>query len=107
MYSLGTVQPRISSGADPVQVTGAPTGHSRRHGLSLDNALFPFLHPGGCGAYDPADSLSTLLKQRIQQLFSPFTLCKEYLLVMFRVNPQLKCAVLVCKCTIVQKRNVV
>jgi hypothetical protein len=32
---------------------------------------------------------------------------KEYLLVMFQVNPQLKCAVLVCKCTIVQKRNVV
>jgi hypothetical protein len=52
----------------------------------LDNALFPFLHPGGVGAFKTGDSLSTLLRQRMQQLFSPFTMVKEYLLVMFQVG---------------------
>ena len=47
-------------------------GFSRTHKLSIDAALFPFLHTGGKGAFKTGDSLEGLLSQRIQQL-SPFT----------------------------------
>ena len=52
----------------------------------MDTCLFPFLHARGLGGYRPGDDLYALLKHRIQQLWSPFTLCKEYLLVMFQVS---------------------
>jgi hypothetical protein len=81
MFNLGSVVPRSSS--QRTSITGDATGHSSLHNLSVDTALFPSLHEGGCGGYQPGDSLSLLLRQRIQQLFSPFTLLKEYLLVMF------------------------
>jgi hypothetical protein len=84
MFSLGDVQQRDSS--VPQAVSGTASGYSNRLKLSLDNALFPFLHPGGVGAFKTGDSLSTLLRQRMQQLFSPFTMVKEYLLVMFQVG---------------------
>ncbi|WIA28669.1 hypothetical protein OEZ86_011205 [Tetradesmus obliquus] len=84
MFSFGDVQER--GHATPQPVTGTASGYSSRHKLSLDNALFPFLHPGGVGAFRTGASLSTLLKQRMQQLFSPFTMVKEYLLVMFQVE---------------------
>jgi hypothetical protein len=47
-------------------------GFSCTHKLSIDAALFPFLHPGGKGAFKTSDSLEGLLSQRIPQL-SPFT----------------------------------
>jgi hypothetical protein len=84
MFSLGDVQQRDSPSPQPV--SGTASGYSNRLQLSLDNALFPFLHPGGVGAFKTGDSLSTLLRQRMQQLFSPFTMVKEYLLVMFQVG---------------------
>ena len=84
MFKLGDVQQR--SDGVVLDVFGDAQGHSATARLSADAALFPFLHPGGLGAFRPGDSISTLLRQRVQQLFSPFTLCKEYLLVMFQVR---------------------
>jgi hypothetical protein len=81
MSSLGEVQPRDGSGAHLVQ--GDAEGFSRTHKLSIGAALFPLLHPGGKGAFKTGDSLEGLLSQRIHLLSVPFTLIKEYLLVMF------------------------
>lgn len=85
MYQLGTVQTRDSPSQQRM-VHGDAEGVADTRNLSLDAALFPFLHPGGRGAFRSGHSLSNLLQQRIQQLFSPYTLVKEYLLVMFQVR---------------------
>jgi hypothetical protein len=84
MFRLGEVWKRTA--VAPTSVTGTADGVSAQHSLSLDAALFPFLHPGNKGAYVSGESLSSMLRQRMQQLFSPFTLVKEYLLVMFQVR---------------------
>lgn len=72
----------------PQPVLAPADGLSRARNIGIDAALFPFLHPGGMGAFRSGDSLSNMLCQRMQRLFSPFTLVKEYLLVMFQVRQQ-------------------
>ena len=91
MFSLGQVQAR--PGADPAAepasprtILGTAEGYSQRDKLSIDGALFPFQHPRGLGTFLPGRGLKTLLAQRMQQLLSPFTLAKEYLLLMFQVR---------------------
>lgn len=86
MFKMGHIHPRSADTDVPTTVMGTADGFSARHELSIDGALFPFVHHGGRGHFTSGDSLSTLLRQRIQQLFSPFTLIKEYLLVMFQVR---------------------
>ncbi len=51
--------------------------------MSLEKALFPFLFPHGCGAYDGIGGLLPYLKQRMSTLFSIFTLYPPYLLFMY------------------------
>ncbi len=70
---------------------GDAEGFSRTHKLSIGAALFPLLDPGGKGAFKTGDNLEGLLSQRIHLLSAPFTLIKEYLLVMFHVR-RLMCA---------------
>ncbi len=48
--------------------------------MSLENALFPFLFPHGCGAYDGIGDLLFYLKQKMSTLFFVFTLYPPYLL---------------------------
>jgi hypothetical protein len=54
--------------------------------MSLEKALFPFLFPHGCGAYDGIGGLLLYLKQRMSTLFSIFTLYPPYLLLMYQVR---------------------
>jgi hypothetical protein len=54
--------------------------------MSLEKALFPFLFPHGCGAYDGIDGLLPYLKQRMSTLFFIFTLYPPYLLLMYQVR---------------------
>ncbi len=54
--------------------------------MSLEKALFPFLFPHGCGAYDGIGGLLLYLKQRMFTLFFVFTLYLPYLLLMFQVR---------------------
>ena len=92
MSSLGgEVQPRDGSGA--LLVKGDAEGFSCTHKLSIDAALFPFLHPGGKGAFKTSDSLEGLLSQRIPQLspFTPQCMQEECLLQMFHER-RLMCA---------------
>ena len=102
MYKLGTVVARPPESADasadasavaatdtalPIQsVECNETGIASNINLTVDAALFPFLHPYGKGGFRSGESLTNMLRQRVQQLFSPFTLIKEYLLVMFQVR---------------------
>ena len=83
-FMLGEVRSRSNGAAE--QLDGDDSGVNARHNLSVDGALFPFMHPGGQGSAASAKGLSELLQQRVQQLFSPFTLVKEYLLIMFQVG---------------------
>jgi hypothetical protein len=48
--------------------------------MSLEKALFPFLFPHGCGAYDGIGGLLIYLKQIM------FTLYPRYLLLMYQVQ---------------------
>ena len=59
---------------------------NRAHPLTAESGLFPALFPGGKG-YNKGDmKMLDYIKQRCQQLFSPFTLCKEYVLAMSMVR---------------------
>ena len=60
-----------------------------RGNVTLELVLFPFLFPSGNGAYDGAISMQEYLKYRMTCLFSPFTLYKSYLLLMYDVRQAL------------------
>jgi hypothetical protein len=49
----------------------------------LELSLFPFLCPHGHDAYDGKTSIHEYLKFRMSTLFSPFTMYKPYLLIMY------------------------
>ena len=54
--------------------------------LTVESGLFPQIFPHSIGFNVGVIALADYLAQRIQQLFSPFTLLKEYLLVMYQVT---------------------
>jgi hypothetical protein len=54
--------------------------------MSLEKALFPFLFPHGCGAYDGIGGLLFYLKQKNLHYFFVFTLYPPYLLLMYQVQ---------------------
>jgi hypothetical protein len=54
--------------------------------MSLEKALFPFLFPHGCGAYDGIGGLLLYLKQKMFTLFFVFTLYPPYFLLMYQVQ---------------------
>jgi len=53
--------------------------------MSFEKALFPFLFPHGCGAYDGIGSLLPYLKQIMSPLFFVFTFYLHYLLLMYQM----------------------
>jgi len=62
----------------------------RKQSLSLEMALFPFLFPHGHGSYDGIISFNEYLKYKTAALFSPFTLYKPYLLLMYDLHQPLE-----------------
>ena len=54
--------------------------------LTIEAALFPMLFPFGHGSYSGAGTLAQYLRYRLSCLFSPFTLFKPYLLLMYQVR---------------------
>jgi len=54
--------------------------------MSLEKALFPFLFPHGCGAYDRIGGLLPYLKLKMSTLFFVFTLYPPYLLLMYQMR---------------------
>lgn len=84
MFSAGTANERDSGEQHRIRTDAA--GYSWKDRTSIDAMLFPMLHPGGMGAFRRGESLSAMLEQRMQQLFSGFTLLPEYVLVMFQVR---------------------
>ena len=83
-FKLGEVRRRTDGVAEQLQCDD--DGVNAKHNMSVDAALFPLLHPRGLGSASSYNKLSELLQQRMQQLFSPFTLVREYLLIMFQVG---------------------
>jgi hypothetical protein len=53
-------------------------------------ALFPFLFPPRHGSYDGIISFNEYLKYKMTALFSPFTLYKPYLLLMYHLHQPLQ-----------------
>jgi hypothetical protein len=54
--------------------------------MTCESSLFPFLFPDGTGAFckdKHGDTLSTYLHHRMSTMFSPWTLYKPYLLIMY------------------------
>lgn len=86
MFCCGTAEHRDQEQPVPEAVITDACGTSSTHKMTYDAAMFPFLFPGGLGAFRNGESLSGMLQQRVQQLFSPFTLMKEYVLVMYQVS---------------------
>jgi hypothetical protein len=83
MYTAGTLVPRNPTRAHVdlgVNADGTPAGlHA---GTSAEMALFPYLFPFGAGAYMGGLTLVKYLAYRSKCLFSVWTLCKPYLLLM-------------------------
>ena len=59
-------------------------------GITLENALFPFLFPHGHGSYDGKITFFEYIKYRMEKMFTPFTLYKPYLLYMYDVRQSLQ-----------------
>jgi hypothetical protein len=63
--------------------------------VTLEMALFPYLFPNGTGAYqhtsNAIESLAAYLMFRMKCFFSPWTLFKPYLLMMFQVRQVVHC----------------
>ena len=63
--------------------------------VTLESALFPYLFPAGEGFFqqvkDGKDTLASYLVSRMRSFFSPFTLFKPYLLMMYQVRQVCKC----------------
>ena len=85
--SCGTLRPRDHPTLSrPLVMQPDGTADSSGENCSLEQALFPHLFPFNTGAWDGAVSICTYLRLRCSQLFSPFTLCKSYLLLMYHVR---------------------
>jgi hypothetical protein len=66
-----------------------PDGTTSTPLLTVESALFPILFPKGKNLFsgDGRMTLTTYLQQRMMALFSPWTLIKEYPLLMYQVCP--------------------
>ena len=65
-----------------------PDGTTSNPMLTVESALFPVLFPKGKHFFtgEGRTTLSSYLEQRMMALFSPWTLIKEYPLLMYQVN---------------------
>ena len=53
---------------------------------SLEQGLFPYLFPFNTAAWDGLVSICAYMRLHCSQLFSPFTLCQNYLLLMYHIR---------------------
>ena len=85
--SCGTLRPRDHPTLlRPLVMQPDGTADPSGEDCSLEQGLFPHLFPFNTGAWDGAVSICAYLRLRCNQLFSPFTLCKNYLLLMYHVR---------------------
>lgn len=82
-YFAGEIQRRDSA---VTRVLCSSTGLTDISDLTVELAIFPFLFAEGKGCFDGDITFSEYLKMRSMQLFSRFTLVREYLLVMVQVR---------------------
>ena len=85
--SCGTLRPRdhpttLSTLVMQPDGTADPTGEN----CSPEHGLFPYLFPFNKGAWDGIASICAYLPLRCCQLFSPFTLCKDFTLLMYHLG---------------------
>ncbi|EFJ39362.1 hypothetical protein VOLCADRAFT_108666 [Volvox carteri f. nagariensis] len=84
MYTAGTLVPRSPTRPElnlAVAADGTPLDY--QFGLSAEMAMFPYLFPFGVGAFMGGTTLVKYLAYRAKCLFSVWTLCKPYLLLMY------------------------
>ena len=81
----GLMEHRNRDEADAFQVFGDSISACFQHMLSMEAALFPFLFPASL-AFHTADSGMSLVQYVNNVLFSPFTLCKPYMLCMHQLQ---------------------
>ena len=85
--SCGTLRPRDQPTLSrPLVIEADGTADMDNEECSLEQGLFPYLFPFNTGAWDGVMGICAYLRLRCSQLFSPFTLCKNYLLLMFHVR---------------------
>lgn len=82
-YFAGEVQRREST---VERVLCTATGLTASSELTVELAIFPYLFPSGGGFFDGGINFAEYIKMRSLQLFSRFTLVKEYLLVMIQAS---------------------
>ncbi|EFJ41020.1 hypothetical protein VOLCADRAFT_107856 [Volvox carteri f. nagariensis] len=84
MYTAGTLVPWSPTLPElnlAVAADGTPLDY--QFGLSAEMAMFPYLFPFGFGAFMGGTTLVKYLAYRAKCLFSVWTLCKPYLLLMY------------------------
>lgn len=70
----------------PLVMQPDSTADSSGGNCSLEQALFPHLFPFNTGTWDGVVSICANLRLHCSQLFSPFTLCKNCLMLTFHVR---------------------
>ena len=82
-------------------------GLSTDDGLTLETSMFPFLFPHQHGHYQGGIGFSDYIKRRIQQLFSPFTLYKPYLLLTYELRQSIQLASMTKTCILDKEFNTI
>jgi hypothetical protein len=85
-YLAGETQRRGAAQTRPLHAQA--DGTTFTPSLTVESALFPFLFPQGKHFFNGTSNmtLGTYLEQRMMALFSPWTLLKEYPLLMYQVG---------------------
>lgn len=85
--SVGTLRPRDHPTLSrPCVMQADGTADASGENCSLEQGLFPYLFPFNKGSWDGAMGICAYIHLRCQQLFSPFTMCRTYLLLMYHVR---------------------
>jgi hypothetical protein len=85
-FFVGNLISRINLKTEQLHVRPYQLRTALGPNITLEVAFFPFLFPQGNGAYDRRISIHNYLKYRMTCLFSPFTMYKPYLLLMYDIQ---------------------
>lgn len=86
VYLAGEIERR--GAAEKRLLHAQPDGTTSTPSLTVESALFPILFPNGKNFFTGTGrmALGSYLEQRMMALFSPWTLIKEYPLLMYQVS---------------------
>lgn len=86
IFKVGNIERRAGGDFDLIVNSDSTNVLPGSNELSAETAMMPFLFPHGTGFWDGTQSLTQYLKYRMQSMFTVFTLCSLYIVVMYQIR---------------------